>query len=78
MSDKKIFTVSIIGCGSRGCDAYGSLINTQKDKFKIETMCDVNPVKLEKYGALFGVPAEKRFTDENEFFKEKRSDLLII
>ena len=38
MSDKKIFTVSIIGCGSRGCDAYGSLINTQKDKFKIETM----------------------------------------
>lgn len=59
MSDKKIFTVSIIGCGSRGCDAYGSLINTQKDKFKIETMCDVNPVKLEKYGALSAFPPKK-------------------
>lgn len=36
------------------------------------------PSNSKNTALLFGVPAEKRFTDENEFFKEKRSDLLII
>ena len=31
----KVFTVSIIGCGSRGCDAYGKLFHEQKERFKL-------------------------------------------
>ena len=32
---RKIYTVAIIGVGGRGGDAYGNIIHTQKDKFKI-------------------------------------------
>lgn len=72
------FTLSIIGCGSRGCDTYGSIAFCQKDKFDIVSLCDVNAKKLEKYGVIFNVPESMRFTDEDEFFKEKRSDALVI
>ncbi len=74
----KIYTVAIIGAGSRGADAYGSLINQQKDKFKIVSLCDLRPERLTRFGELFGVDDSLLFTDENEFFKEKRADLLVI
>ena len=32
---KKIYTVSIIGCGSRGAMAYGTVIAKQKERFSI-------------------------------------------
>ena len=74
----RIFTVAIIGCGSRGAEAYGREMFEQKDKWKIVSVCDTNPVKTAKYGAIFAVSEENRFCDEFEFFKEKRADALII
>ena len=76
--EKKIVTVSIIGLGGRGGEAYGRYIATLKDKFKITHICDINDVRLNKYGDLFDVPTENRFDDEDEFFKEKLSDVLFI
>ncbi len=73
-----IITVSIIGVGARGGEAYGRYMSTLKDKYSIVALCDVNPVKLKKYGDTFGVAEENRFLDEEEFFKEKRSDLLLV
>ncbi len=76
--EKKIFTVAIIGVGARGADAYGWQIHDAKDKFKIVALCDLREERLERYGKKFEVPTEACFTDENEFFKEKRADLLLV
>ena len=75
---RKIFTVSIIGCGSRGVDAYGKCLFEMQDKFKILSICDVNPRKIEIAKEKWGIPVEQCFYSEEEFFKEKRSDALVI
>ena len=75
---EKIISISIIGVGARGGEAYGRYIHDSKDKFKIVSLCDVNEVRLEKYGKIFEVPQEERFLDEDEFFAKKRSDVLLI
>lgn len=77
MNDKKV-TVSIIGVGGRGGEAYGRYINTLRDKFQLVSLCEINPVRLKKYGDLFEIKQENRFLSEEEFFKEKRSDVLIV
>lgn len=74
----KIFTVAILGAGSRGADAYGTLINKQRDKFKIVSICDSRQERLDRFGKLFEVKKDLLFSDENVFFQEKRADLLII
>lgn len=74
----KIVTVSIIGLGGRGGEAYGRYLVEQKEKFQITNVCDINPVRLQKYGDLFGVDAQNRFDDEDAFFAEKRSDVLFV
>lgn len=74
----KIVTVSIIGLGGRGGEAYGRYLVEQKEKFQIASVCDINPVRLQKYGDLFGVDAQNRFDDEDAFFAEKRSDVLFV
>ena len=74
----KIITVSIIGVGARGGEAYGRYIAKLKDKFKIVSLCDASEERLVKYGEDFGVPESERFADENAFFGKKRSDLLLI
>lgn len=74
---KKI-TVSILGVGARGGEAYGKYIHECADKYEIVALCDANPGKLDKYSALFEVERAQCFLDEEEFFKEKRSDVLVI
>ena len=76
--NKKIVTVSIIGVGGRGGEAYGRYVSLLKDKFKITHLCDINQTRLDKYGEIFEVPKENRFDDENRFFEKKWSDLLFI
>lgn len=75
---KKIVTVSIIGVGARGGEAYGRYIHKCSDKFRIVSLCDTNEERLEKYGEVFAVPQEARFTDDDAFFAEKRSDVLLV
>ena len=74
----KIVTVSIIGLGGRGGEAYGRYLITQKDKFKITHVCDISETRLNKYGDLFEVEKENRFNDEDKFFEKKLSDVLFI
>lgn len=76
--DKIKFTVAIIGVGARGGDAYGCLINEEKEKFTIVSLCDQRQERLDMFGERFNVPAKNRFQDEEEFFKEKRADVLLI
>lgn len=76
--EKKIFTVAIIGVGARGANAYGWQLNDATDRFNIVALCDIRPERLDIFGKKFNVPENARFTDENEFFKEKRADLILI
>ncbi|MBQ7374225.1 MAG: Gfo/Idh/MocA family oxidoreductase [Clostridia bacterium] len=74
----KVITISILGVGARGGEAYGRYLHASSDRFKITALCDVNGYRLEKYGKIFEVSKENRFLDEDEFFKEKRSDVLLL
>ena len=76
--DKKIITISILGVGARGGEAYGRYIHESKDRFKVVSLCDPNEVRLKKYGDAFEVEESQRFLDEEGFFAEKRSDVLLI
>jgi predicted dehydrogenase len=74
----KIFTVSILGCGSRGQDAYAKSMLELTDKFKIVSLCDNNQTRLNLAKQKCGVKDENCFLSVDEFFKEKRSDALVI
>ncbi len=74
----RILTVSIIGCGARGCYAYGPNLFNAKERFKIVALCDIIPEKVERFGELWDIPKASRFTDEDTFFAEKRSDIVLI
>ena len=77
MGQKK-YTIAIIGVGARGGNVYGRLIMQFPERFQIVALCDPRTQRLEAFGAEFGVDEALRFTDEDEFFKVKRADLLVI
>ena len=72
------FSIAIIGCGNRGAESYGTLFMAEKEKYEIVSLCESDGVKLKKYGDRFSVSAENRFPSEEEFFRKKRADLLVI
>lgn len=74
----KVYTVAIIGVGARGADAYGWQLYEQNDKFKIVALCELRKDRMDRFGNKWNIPEENRFVDENEFFKEKRADLLLV
>jgi len=75
---KKQFTVAIIGVGGRGGYAYGTWLHQLPEKFSIISLCDMSQEKLDYFGEKFEVKKENLFLDENEFFLEKRADVLVI
>ena len=66
----KVFTVAIIGAGSRGADIYGRLLMELPEKFKIVALCDPRQNRLDTFGAEFGISESERYTDENTFFEK--------
>ena len=75
--EDKIFTVAVLGGGSRGLDTYANFM-TKSGHFKVVALCDIRPVRLEFGQEKYGIKKEKCFLDENEFLKEKRADVLVI
>ena len=73
----KIFTVAVLGGGSRGLDTYANFM-TKSGHFKGVALCDIRPVRLEFGQEKYGIKKENCFLDENEFLKEKRADVLVI
>lgn len=76
--NEKVLNVAIIGMGARGGYAYGLYMLEHKDKFNIVAICDVDPVRLNKWGDMMNVSQENRFLSENEFFEKKRADVLFV
>lgn len=75
---KKVFSVAIIGCGSRGQGAYGKYMYARKDEFEIVALCDINPRILEISKERFNVKDENVFLNSEEFFAKKRADVIVI
>ena len=71
-----MFTVSFIGLGNRG-GVYSSYFAKSKE-VKIVAGCDINSERLAKFSEVCSVFGENLFNDQEEFFKEKRSDVLVI
>ncbi len=73
---KKHFTVAVIGAGGRGF-TYSQLFY-KREEFSIVSACDCNPAQLKKMKAAFNIKDELLFLNEEDFFKEKRADILVI
>lgn len=76
MAIKNMLTFAIIGLGNRG-SVYADGLKTQKN-VKIVSVCDKSRENLLKAKQVYGVEEKNVFSDENEFFKEKRADVLIV
>ena len=74
----KVFSVAIIGCGSRGANVYGKYMFEYKDMFNIVSLCDISERRLEIASERFSVPKENCFTDSEVFFEKKRADVLVV
>ena len=75
--EEKRFSVAIIGGGSRGLDTYANFMN-KTGHFDIVSVCDVRPIRLEFAQEKYNVKKENCFLKEEEFFEEKRADVLVI
>ncbi len=75
----RIISVAVLGCGGRGLGAFARPMQTRfNDKFNVVAICDINPDALGSAGDELGISPENRFLNEEEFFKEKRAELLVI
>ena len=76
--ENKTLTFAVIGCGGRGHCYANCMLHEDPDTYKITSACDINPERLEYSRNRWNLNKEQCFTDENEFFKEKRAELLVL
>ena len=74
----KVITTAIIGGGARGLDTYGSIMKETPERFQVVACCDIRRERLNLARDMYGLSEDCLFSDENEFFKEKRADLLLV
>lgn len=74
---KKILKVAVIGCGNRGT-TFSQLMQARPDEFELVAACDPQKAQLTKMQQLFGLKDRQLYEDENEFFKEKLGDVMVI
>lgn len=74
---KKQIRAAILGTGARGC-GYGMLMNKRPEEYTLTAACDIAPEQLRKAKGLLVLSDDMLFHDEENFFAEKRADLLVI
>lgn len=67
-----------MGVGFRGGKTYAKYFAEHNDEFRVKCVCDVSEERVNEYGNLLNVKKSGRFLSDDEFFKEKRSDVLIV
>ena len=73
---KKI-TVAVLGCGNRG-RAYTRQMLLHPEWYEIVALADNDPGQVELMRSRYGFEEVPGFSDINEFFAEKRADVIII
>lgn len=71
-------TIAVIGLGSRGINYMRFVRLFHKKRAKIVAICDINEIKVKEIAKSYKIDSNNCFTDENEFFKEKRADAVFI
>ncbi|MDO5023165.1 MAG: Gfo/Idh/MocA family oxidoreductase [Eubacteriales bacterium] len=76
----KAITVAIAGCGSRGMDTYGRIIQESlKDKFQVVALADIRPERLENAREICNVPENMCFNSAEDMLKQdKLADVMFI
>lgn len=72
----KTLNCAILGYGNRG-SVYADLLY-KTDGVKITAVCDINPDALDRAKEKYGLGDEQCFLREEDFFKEKRGDAVVI
>lgn len=72
----KQLSVAVLGCGNRG-HYYTHLLLQSPDRYTISSYCDIDPAQLQNMKDLYGLDVPT-FCSEEEFFQEKRGDVLIL
>ena len=73
----KIYTFAVIGAGGRGAGYAWHCFN-RPDQYKVVSLCDIRQEILDRLSTLFHLEKENCFLSEEEFFKEKRADILCV
>lgn len=71
-----MITFAVLGLGNRGSVYCNNLI--KHEGVKIVAACDVSEASLKQANELYGVQKSELYLKEEEFFKKKRADVLII
>lgn len=74
---EKKFKVSCIGLGHRGF-CYLERMAEQSEHYEIIAVCDLIKERVSQAQEQFNLKDENCFLDEENFFKEKRGDVLIV
>ena len=73
-----MITVSCIGVGLRGQRYLRGLSDLGSDKVKVVSLCDKDLVRLKQEQEKYHLSDKDCYTDEDEFFKNLKSDLCIV
>ncbi len=69
--------VGVLGCGKIAEDVHiPNLFNIAE--FSLRSLCDVSAERLSAVGEKFGIPQERRFTSQEEFFKSGIEAVLVL
>ena len=71
-----MITFAVLGLGNRGSVYSNNIV--KHNNAKIVSVCDISVASLNQAKELYGVKDEDLFNNEEEFFKVKRADVLII
>lgn len=74
---KKILTVSVIGMGARGF-LYAGLMKDRPDRYSVVAICDRIKERRKNAQKEFQIREDGIFEKEEDFFRQKRSDVLIV
>ncbi len=72
----KKLNVAVLGCGNRGY-YYTGLLLKEPEKYRVSAYCDTSPEQLKNMESLYHLDVPT-FSSEEEFFREKRGDVLIL
>lgn len=70
--------IAVIGLGSRGTNYMRIAKFFHKKDVEFTAVCDLSKVKVDEIGKKYKISEENRFTDEKQFFSEKRADAVFI
>ena len=72
-------TAALIGAGNRGLRTYGRFAEGSPHRLAFTAVADPDPERRERFAAIHGIAADRRFTSWEELLSEpKRCDAVAL